>query len=88
MVPEGAELRQVGLPEQDRAGAAHPPDHLGVLGRHPVSQEARTVGRRHSRDRDYLLDRERHAVERPQRVTTGNSRIGGLRFLPRLLQPL
>jgi hypothetical protein len=86
-VPEGAELRQVRLPEQDRARAAHAPDHLGVRGRHPVRKQLRPIGGGHPRDRDHLLRGERHAVQWPQRLTTSHQRVRLARLLAGLLQP-
>ena len=80
-VPECAELGQVGLAQQNRACTPQAPYDHRIGARDPVGLQARAVRRRQARDVDDFLDRERHAVQRAERVAARGRviRRGGLR---------
>ena len=82
-VPPARELRDVGLAEQDRARRAHPRHRHAVRVADVVGEQLRAVGRAHAGDRERVLARERHAVQRPAR----RHRVGRHRLLARLVEP-
>ncbi len=81
------ELGDVGLAEQDRAGATQVADHDGVLCRDVALQQLRPIGAGHPSDLDGLLGRERHTMQRADVLVPGDERLfGGASFLERLLE--
>ena len=62
------ELVQLVLPTQHRAGLAQRAGDGGVVGRDEVLEDARAGGGAHALGADDVLDRDRDAVERPQRL--------------------
>jgi hypothetical protein len=80
-IPHRAELREVGLSDQDRAVAPQAADDLGITARAAAGEQPGAVGRGHPGHVDDFLDRERHAVERAERLAVGGGGIGcdGLR---------
>ena len=60
------ELRRVGLADDDGAGRLEPLDHERVRLRHVVLEDLRPPGRADPLRRRQVLDRHRHAVQRPE----------------------
>ena len=68
--------RHVGLAEHDRAGRLQLRDGRRVGGGHVVGQLDRAAGRADALDLDGVLDRDRQAVERPERVAARSRLVG------------
>ena len=83
-VPPARELRDVGLAEQDRARRAHRRHRRAVRVADVVGEQLRAVRRAHAGDRERVLARERHAVQRP---ASAPARVGRHGLLARLVQP-
>ena len=81
-----AELGDVGLAQEDRAGLAQPPQRHGVRLRDVVGEQPRAVGRGHPRDGDDLLRGERHAVQRTEVIAARERRVGRDGLGARLVQ--
>ena len=77
--------RRGGLADEDRAGLAKPADGDRVLARHLVGEDARAHRRPHAPGEQQILDRERHAVERAERLARHHRRLGAAGRLTRLL---
>ena len=78
------ELVQVGLADEDGSRVAEPGDDGAVVGGDVSLAHARGGRRRHAAQVDDVLQRERHAVERPAVVPARELRVS----LPRLRQRL
>ena len=70
------ELRRRGLADDDGAGGAQPRDDDRVLVGHPVLQDPRALGGALALHRREVLDRDRHAVERPVRRAARQAPVG------------
>lgn len=67
------------LADNDRSGRSQSRDRRGIVLGDPVKPQPRVASRRHSRDIDYILDRDWHTEERSAR------QIGALRGLARIV---
>ena len=72
------ELRQVGLADADGAGLRNARHHDGIALWHEVGERDRAVAHPQAGYRDIVLDRDRHAVQRAQRVSPRDRRLGRL----------
>ena len=61
-----AELRVVGLPDDDGPGRLESRHRHGILGGDEVTQGLRAVGGRHPSEPDVVLHRDRHPIQRRQ----------------------
>ena len=77
-----AELRDIGLAQQDRAGLAEPGDERGIVRRHSPSPTGDTQSRRRARRGEELLDGERYAVEKSKRHTSVTGDVRRQRLIP------
>jgi len=72
--------------QHDAAGRLQPRHDRRVLGRHVVTIERRAERRAHALGDDEILDREWHAVQRPQRhAALAQRALGRPRVAPRLI---
>ena len=81
-----AELAGGGLADQDPAGLLRPLDRGRVRRSDIVRHAARAEGEALAADRDQVLGRERHAMQRPERLAAHHRIFGGLRRGQRLLR--
>ena len=77
-VRAGAELGDVALAQDDRAGGAQPLDDEVVLIRHVVGVDGRAEGRADARRRDEVLDHDGQPVQRARRPARGEGGVGGI----------
>ena len=80
-----AELGRVGLADEDGARPLQPLDGDSILLRHVLGEEPGAAGRQHAPGEHQILDRERHAVQRPQRLARHDGHLGGQGRLAGLL---
>ncbi len=80
-----AEFRGRRLADEDRAGALQPRHRRRISRRDIVGQRYRAKGGAHAGRVDQILDRERHAVQRSQRIAARHGGFGRARRCPRLL---
>ena len=81
-----AELGGVGLAEDDRARRLQALHHERVVVGHAVLEDLRALGRADALREREVLDRDRHAMERPERRTARERGGGPPRRLERLLR--
>ncbi len=74
------ELRRVGLAEQNAASRADPSDDRRILARHEILAAQRAASRHDTGGIEGILDRERHAMQRAQRLAAGQQGVGRCRF--------
>ena len=75
------ELRQVGPPDEDRAGRAQARHAGRVLGRNEVREQARAGGRAVAGRPEIIFDRDGDAVERAKRLARHHRLLGLAGFL-------
>ena len=84
--PVEGEFREIGPPDQDRAGRPQPCDHWGILLRQRgIPPKQRAGGRAFAADVEEILDRHQHAIKGRQRHVQPGPLIGGIGRSPRPL---
>jgi hypothetical protein len=84
-VPAQTGIGQVRASDRDRARGAQAFDQRGVAGRDRLGQRDGTLRGRGAGDVDILLDRDRHAAERPEVIAGGPPGVGVVGGPERLL---
>src|SRR5262249_36021885 len=79
------ELHRVGLAEDDHTGADELPSQRGGEGRATAAPNRAATGRNAPLELDEVLERDRDAVQRPDRVPWTHGLVGGFRSQPRFL---
>lgn len=80
------ELGEIRFREQDAASLLHARHGGGVRVRHAAREDRRAALRLHAGRVDRILGRERHAVQRPQRVAAHHGRLGLARGVERAVR--
>ena len=80
------ELVHVGLADEDRARIAQPPGDGGLIRRVPALEDLRPAGRRRPDGGEQVLDRDRHAGQRAERLARRPPAVDVARLRQRVLR--